>query len=182
MATINGHYLSVAEETPEFAVDVTDQPVEKEVDVSDHVQRKLRNMSITGTVVEDAAKIERFLKTAVDQGEVVRYVGRTTFSGLITSFTPTRTYRNATGFDFSITIKEVRFASSSYVKDLPLPLKAQVAKIVNSGTKQKKSNKKSEKKTTTKKTAKATTTKKTSKKAKEQVQKVKFKPGSPWAD
>lgn len=182
MATINGHYILVTDEAPEYAVDVTDQPIEKEADVTDHVQRKLRNFSISGTVVEKAAQIEQFLKTAMEKGTVVRYVGRITFSGLITSFSPTRTYRNATGFDFSISIKEVRFASSSYVKDLPLPVKAQVVKIINSGTKQKKSNKKSEKKKKSDKKSAKKSTKKTSKKAKEQVKKVKFKPGSPWAD
>lgn len=172
MATINGHYFLVTDEAPEYAVDVTDQPIEKEADVTDHVQRKLRNFSITGTVVDKSAQIEEFLKTAMEKGEVVRYVGRITFTGLITSFTPTRTYRNSTGFDFSITIKEVRFATSSYVKDLPLPVKAQAVKIVNSGTKQTKSNKKSKSSTKTKKTSKKT----------EKVEKVKFKPGSPWAN
>lgn len=178
MAIINGHYFLVTEETPEYAVDVTDQPIEKEADVSDHVQRKLRTFGISGTVVDKASQIEQFLKTSMEKGEVVRYVGRITFNGLITSFTPSRSYRNATGFDFSITIKEVRFANTSYVKDLPLPIKSQVVKIVNSGTKQKKSNKKSGKK---KKTSKKSGGKKT-KKAEKQVQKVRFKPGSPWAD
>ncbi|PAD73668.1 phage baseplate protein [Paenibacillus campinasensis] len=177
MATINGHYLMVEDESYDFSVDVTEQPVEKDIDVTDHVQRKPRVLSLTGSVVENAAKIETFLKEASEKGTLVRYVGRTTFSGLITGFAPTRSYRNATGFDFSLSIKEIRIATTSYVNDLPVPIKAQTVKIVNSGTKQTKNKKKSKSssksKTKNKKASKAAT--------KEQVKRVKFKPGSPWA-
>ncbi|MGC6588022.1 phage baseplate protein [Paenibacillus sp. Dod16] len=176
MATINGHYLLVEDESYDFSIDVTDQPVEKDIDVTDHVQRKPRVLSLTGVVVENAAKFEAFLKDASEKGSIVRYVGRTTFTGLITGFAPTRNYKNATGFAYSLTIKEIRVATTSYVNDLPLPVKAQTVKIVNSGTKQTKDKKKSKKssKTSSKKTSKKST--------KEKVEKVKFKPGSPWAN
>lgn len=174
MATINGHYIMVDNEGYNFSVDVTEQPVEKDIDVTDHVQRKPRELSLSGSVVEDAEKIEAFLKEASEKGTLVQYVGRTAFTGLITGFSPSRTYKNATGFDFSLSIKEIRIATTSYVKDLPMPIKAQTVKIVNSGTKQTKD----KKKTSTKKGGKKASKKST----KEKVEKVKFKPGSPWAD
>lgn len=181
MATINGHYLLVEDESYDFSIDVTDQPVEKDIDVTDHVQRKPRVLSLTGVVVENAAKFEAFLKEASEKGTIVRYVGRTTFSGLITGFAPSRNYKNATGFAYSLTIKEIRVATTSYVNDLPLPVKAQTVKIVNSGTKQTKDKKKSKakSKTSSKKDSKGKTSKSSTK---EKVEKVKFKPGSPWAN
>ena len=58
MATINGMYVLAESEDPNYEVDVTDQPVEDGVDTIDHVQRKPRQMSITGVIVgNDAAQI-----------------------------------------------------------------------------------------------------------------------------
>lgn len=173
MAKLGAHYIHVTSEDNDFPVDITTQPVEKGNDVTDHVQPKPRTLSISGSVVENAAKIQQFIVKAKDSGQIVKFTGRTTFTGLISGFQPKRTYKNASGFEFTLTMTEVKIAQSSYVEDLPVPVKAQKAKIVNSGTKQTKTSKKS--------AAKSTTTKKKASTKKEKVQKVKFKPGSPWA-
>ncbi|MNK97943.1 hypothetical protein D3C87_1182920 [compost metagenome] len=173
MAKINGYYVTVEKEELGFDVEITQQPVEKDINVIDHVQRKARTIALSGQCAgKDAAKIHRFLIEASDKGEAVEFIGRSTFKGLMSGLTTSRDYTIADGFNFSFTITEVRFANSSFVSKLPTPIKAQAAKIVNSGVKQTKDNKKG---------TKAKGKGKSKKKGKEPVQKVKFKKGSPWA-
>ncbi|OXL83184.1 hypothetical protein BCV73_08905 [Paenibacillus sp. SSG-1] len=181
MATIDGKYIWVENETPNFDVDITSQPVEKDIDMTDHVQRKARTLAISGICTgKNAADMQSFLVQASDKGQIVKYVGRLSFTGLISGLSMPRDYQTGDGFNFSFTLIEVRVAQSSYVNKLPTPVKAQAAKIVNSGVKQTKSNKKTKKtETKTKTKDKKTTKKKTT--TKQAVQKVKFKKGSPWA-
>ncbi|WP_422659120.1 phage baseplate protein [Paenibacillus sp. EC2-1] len=185
MAKIGGHYILVEQESPTFDVDITTQPVEKDIDMTDHVQRKARTMGITGVVAgSDVSKVLAYLKKASDSGQIVKYVGRIAFTGIISGLATTHTNKIANGYTVSFTMTEVRIATSSYSAKLPTPVKAQTVKIVNSGTKQTKSSKKTKK---TKKTSSKSKTKKEkaksskTKKTKAPVQKVKFKPGSPWA-
>lgn len=181
MATIDGKYIWVEKETPNFDVDITTQPVEKDIDMTDHVQRKARTLALNGICTgENAADIHSFLVQASDTGRIVKYVGRVSFTGLISGLSTDRDYQIGDGFSFSFTMVEVRVAQSSYVNKLPVPIKAQAAKIVNSGVKQTKSNK-STKKTKTKTKAKDKKTNKKKTTTKQTVQKVKFKKGSPWA-
>lgn len=171
MAMIDGNYIWVEKEDPTYDVDITTQPVEKDIDMTDHVQRKARTMSLNGIVAgPDASRILTYLKKCSDTGQIVKYVGRVAFTGIISGLSTSHDHTNADGFAFSFTLTEVRVAQSSYVDTLPTPVKAQVAKIVNSGVKQKKS------KNT------ATKTKTSSSKGKKAVEKVKFKKGSPWAE
>lgn len=173
MATINGRYILAEKEDLTYDVDITQQPVEKEINITDHVHRKPRVLSLSGVVVgEKAEETHRFFVESQDQGKMVEFVGRTSLKGLLSGFTSSRDYTTADGYTFSCTITEVKFATSSYVGKLPTPIKSQAAKVVNSGVKQTKNNKK----TSTKKTKSSS-----KKKGKEKVQKVKFKPGSPWA-
>lgn len=185
MATIDGKYLLVEQESPTFDVDITTQPVEKDIDMTDHVQRKARTMGITGQVSgPGASAMLTYLKKVSDKGIIVKYVGRVAFTGIISGLATGHTYKIADGYTVSFTITEVRVAQSSYVDKLPTPVKAQTKKIVNSGTKQTKTNTKSKatssKDKTTDKTKDKTKSSKT-KKEKEPVKKVKFKPNSPWA-
>ncbi|GAB6990852.1 phage baseplate protein [Paenibacillus pini] len=171
MAKIDGYYILAEKEDSVLDVDITQQPVEKGIDVSDHVQRKARTLSISGVVSGDkAAETHQFLIESQDNGKIVNYVGRTTMKGLLSDLSTSRDYRTANGFTYSLTITEILIANSSFVSKLPLPVKAQAAKIVNSGVKQTKSKKKDGKKTTKKKT-----------KAKvKKVKKVKKDKGAIW--
>lgn len=188
MATINGYYIMVEKESPDFPVTITQQPTDKGVDISDHVQKGLKTLSLSGSVTgEKSSRIRDFLKNAEAKGVIVKFVGRNSFVGLISSFSTDHEYRNAEGFDFSLTLVEAQIANSSYTDTLPLPVKAQVVKIVNSGTKQKKTTKKSSstKKTKSKKSSKSGKSSKPkskkASKAKDAIVKVKFKKGSPFA-
>ncbi|WP_128102784.1 phage baseplate protein [Paenibacillus sp. DCT19] len=180
MAKIDGNYILVEQESPNFDVDITTQPVEKDIDMMDHVQRKARTMGITGVVAgSGASKVLAYLKKASDSGQIVKYVGRMAFTGIISGLATGHTNQIANGFTISFTMTEVRVATSSFAEKLPTPVKAQAIKIVNSGVKQTKTKTKSKTKTKTKTTTKTKT--KTKTKSKEPVTKVKFKPGSPWA-
>jgi len=183
MALIDGKYLLVEQENPTFDVDITSQPVEKDTDMTDHVQRKARTMGITGQVSgPGAGDMLTYLKKVSDNGIIVKYVGRTAFTGIISGLATGHSYKIANGYTVSFTITEVRIASSSYVDKLPTPIKAQTIKIVNSGTKQTKEKGKKGKGKGKKDSKKKESKKgKKGKKQKEPVQKVKFKPGSPWA-
>lgn len=172
MALIDDNYVLVEQENPTFGNDVTSQPVEKDIDMIDHVQRKARTMAISGIVAgPDASRIRAYLKKASDTGQIVKYVGRNAFTGLLTDFNTSHDNTIADGYTFSATLIEVRVAQSSYVDKLPTPVKAQAAKIVNSGVKQTKS----------KKAKGKGAAKKTGGKKGKTVTKVKFKAGSPWA-
>ncbi|MEK4113224.1 phage baseplate protein [Paenibacillus sp. FSL M7-1414] len=183
MATIDGKYLLVEQESPTFDVDITTQPVEKDIDMADHVQRKARTMGITGQVSgPGAAAMLTYLKSVSDKGIIVKYVGRVAFMGTISGLATGHSYKIADGFTISFTLNEVRVAKSSYVEKLPTPIKAQAIKIVNSGTKQKKDKSKTSKGKSSTASSKPKKDKdKKTKKEKEPVKKVKFKAGSPWA-
>ncbi|WP_079908277.1 phage baseplate protein [Paenibacillus sp. 32352] len=162
MATIDGRYVFVEQEDPSYEVDVTEQPVEDNVSLTDHVQRKARTMNISGMIVgDDAAEIKEYLIRVQDSGSIVEYDGRNYFVGLLTGFTTSHNYKVGNGFTFSASLKEVVIAESSYIEKLPTPIRASAAPVISSGRKQ----------TKTKKGKKD-----------EPVEKVKFKAGSPWAE
>ncbi|WP_211750236.1 phage baseplate protein [Paenibacillus sp. Marseille-Q4541] len=187
MAKIDGkYYITVEEESPTFSAEITDQPVEKGANVSDHVQKGPASISVSGRIVgSKASEIRTYLKTAYEKGRVINYVGRNAFKGLISSFGTSHNSSIANGYTFSMEIREVIIVkTSSYSGQLPTPVRVQ-AKVINSaGTKQTKTK---TGKTTTKSSAKKSTKTKTKKekaksktKAKETVKKVTFKAGSKW--
>lgn len=179
MARIDGHYIWIEKESPTFDVEMTSQPVEKGIDRVDHVQRKARTLSLSGGISgPDAARVLTYLKKASDTGQIVKYVGRTVFTGMVSGLAMNYDYTSADGYAISFMMTEVLVAQSSYVGKLPLPVQSQAAKIVNGGVKQKKVQKKSGQKN---KTPSKLGKKGTGKKEKEKVQKVTFKKGSPWA-
>ncbi|GBF73049.1 hypothetical protein PA598K_01334 [Paenibacillus sp. 598K] len=172
MALLDNHYLTVETESPSYPVAVTEQPVEKGINLIDHVQAQARTLALSGIIAgPDAAKVRAYILSVKDKGQVIKYVGRNAFTGLITAFDTTHDYAHANGMTFTMELREVRVATTAYAETLPPPVKAQVVPIVNSGTKQTKSNKK------------AGGSKKKSgsgKKEKEKPPKVTFKAGSKW--
>lgn len=137
MASINGRYIMTEKEDLSYNVEITQQPVEKGIDISDHVQRKARTLSISGLVAGvDAAEMHRFLTDCQDQGEIVNFIGRTTMRGLLSGLSTSRDYTVADGFTYSVTITEVLIASTSYAGNLPLGVKTQTGNVGSSGLKQ----------------------------------------------
>ena len=118
MAKINGLYIFVIDESKTFGVDATEHPVETGVDITDHVKRKAVEMSITGEIVgDDAASTMSRLKQMHQNGTLCKYVGRTTLSNcIITDFSTSHPHTIWGGCEFSMTLKEIRTASTSYKK------------------------------------------------------------------
>ncbi|MBH5316702.1 hypothetical protein I6N90_02620 [Paenibacillus sp. GSMTC-2017] len=171
MAILNGQYIHVINEDPSYEVDITDQPVEKGINLSDHVQRKPRTLSLNGYIVgDDAAQVRAKIISNMDQGIIAKYVGRNAFTGLITSFSSKHDHRVANGFSFSLTIKSVRIATTSYEGTLPTPLGTQVDAVDNSGLKQPKEKSPSSKGKTS------------SPKSNETTQKAVIKIEGPWQE
>ena len=163
MATIDGYYVLVESEEPSYEVEVTEQPVEKGISLTDHVQRLARTLPLSGSVAgKDASKIHAYLVKSSDEGKIVKFLGRTVFSGVITGLTTSRSYKEADGFNFSLTLREIRVARATPTAKLPAPVRSQAAPIISAGVKKTKS-------------ASA------GKKEKDEVQVVKFKSGSKWA-
>lgn len=188
MALIDNHYITVESESPSFPVVVTEQPVEKGINLIDHVQAQARTLSLSGIIAgPDAAKIRAYILSVKDKGQTVSYVGRNAFSGLITAFDTSHDYAHANGMTFTMEMREVRVASTAYSSTLPPPVKAQVVPIVNSGTKQTQNKSKSASSSTkTKSSSSSSGSSKSSgssggSKTKEKPEKVTFKPGSKWA-
>lgn len=137
MAKLDDKYITVESEAPDFPVTVTEQPVEKDINLVDHVQAGARTLSLSGLIVgDDAGKTMDYILSAKDKGQIVKYVGRITFSGIITSFSTGYDYKVADGMTFNMELREVRIATSSYVGQLPTPVKAQADPVVNKGTQQ----------------------------------------------
>lgn len=169
MALLDGIYMTVEAEDPAFPVVVTEQPVEDGVDLTDHVQRQVRTLPLSGVIVgPDAAQKREYLISASNTGRIVRYVGRNAFTGIITDLSTNHDHTVADGFRFSFTLREIRIAKATPISQLPAPIRSQAAPIVNSGIKQTKPN------TTTGKTR--------GQSAEKKVEKVKFIAGSPWAE
>jgi hypothetical protein len=162
MATLNGMYITVETEDPGYNIDVTDEPVEDNIDLTDHVQVKPRTISLKGRIVgEDADEKRQAILYAMENAGIVTYEGRNHFVGLIAGFSTSHDHTVADGFTFSLSLKEIRIAEASYIETLPEVIRTQAAPVISSGRKETKGGKKKEK---------------------EEVQKVKFKADSPYAE
>lgn len=173
MAKIDGYYIQAEKESSGFSAEITEQPVEKGVSLTDHVQRGARSLSVSGRVVgAQASEIHNYLLQAYEGGRLVRYVGRVAFRGLIASFSSDRTYSISDGFTFSLELREVLIAKAgSYQGELPSPVKVQAKVVSSAGTQQTKDKGKG-----------AGADKGKGKGTQKPPQVVTFKPGSKWAN
>ena len=118
MATINGLYIFVEEENLAYGVEATEHTVETGIAISDHVKRNAITLSITGEIVgKNANNVLAQLKKANHGGTVCKYVGRISLSNcLIIDFATTQNQSISGGYAFSMTLREIRTASTSYKK------------------------------------------------------------------
>lgn len=118
MATLNGLYIFVADEEMCFGVDVAEHTVESGIEISDHVKRKAVTLSISGEIVgKNAASVRSKIRQMHQSGVLCNYSGRTVMSNcLITEFSTSHPNTVWGGCEFSMTLKEVRTASTSYKK------------------------------------------------------------------
>jgi hypothetical protein len=119
MAYLNDIYVCVKDENVDRKVDLPTHPTETGIDLSDHVRPKAVEISLSGVVVNNDAisaadalsQIDKWQKT----GTLVTYSGRNkAWDMQIASFSSSHPNTVANGFEFDMTLQEVRFASDSY--------------------------------------------------------------------
>jgi len=140
MAKINGIKIDVFKESLQNDVELPSHPVEKGINFTDHVERKPVVLSISGKLIRpDNTSLETLLgrlSTIETKGTLVVYEGRRIYHNLmIAAFSYDADSKIMNGFNFSMTLKEVRFAQPSYVS-LPAKTKTAVAGISSVGRKQ----------------------------------------------
>lgn len=118
MATINGLYVFVIDEEMSHSIEVTEHAVENGINISDHTKRKAIELSISGEIVgKNATSVMTKLQTMQRNATLCRYVGRTSLSNcLITEFSTSHPHTIWGGCEFSMTLREIRTASTSYKK------------------------------------------------------------------
>lgn len=118
MALINGIYVFVETEDLKRGIDTVTHPVEKGIDITDHVRRNPVSLSLTGEIVgENAADILSQLTKAHQTGVLITYVGRNHIKNAqIVSFDTGHPNTIWGGCSFSMEIKEVRIAKSAYTE------------------------------------------------------------------
>lgn len=91
--------------------DITDKPVEKGQDIADHMKPKGHVLRLSGSMVDDAPKKLNLLKNYQKKAELLKFQGRNIYENVvITSLDTRHTVANSKGFDYSITLEQVRIA------------------------------------------------------------------------
>lgn len=116
MAKLNGLYIFVVDEEMNYGVEVTSHVVEKGIELTDHVKRKGVTLALTGEIVgKNAASVLNKIKSMHQSGTLCKYVGRTALSNcVIAEFSTSHPHNIWGGCSFSMTLKEIRTASTSY--------------------------------------------------------------------
>lgn len=119
MATINGLYVFAESESLSRDVTISTHSAETGLDISDNVRRNPYAISISGKIVgKDSAVVQSKLASIMNKGILVNYSGRNyLYNGLITKFETSHPNTVYGGCDFTMEIKEVKIAKSSYTKN-----------------------------------------------------------------
>lgn len=123
MAKINGYKIHNMTESSDSSVNVTSYPVEKGMPLNDSVQRNPDTFSVSGKIlnksnkVRDAGKKFTKIKTMMEKGKVVKYVGRMSISNvLITNLSRSYSSTVGNGFEFNMSMQKVRVATTPFRK------------------------------------------------------------------
>lgn len=102
---------AVVDESPSNTAEVTDKPVEKGEDISDHMQIKPYTLKLSGSIVNDAPAKLQLLRSYQKEAKLLRYTGRNIFTNLVlTNLETNHSVTNARGFDYTITLQHVKIA------------------------------------------------------------------------
>lgn len=99
---------AVVRELPSRNAVVTEKPVEKGSDISDHMQTEPYTLEISGVMTEDAAYKLQMLRNLQDDAELVTYTGRNIFTNMVLqSLSTSHDTNTAEGYRYSFTLREV---------------------------------------------------------------------------
>lgn len=119
MATLNGIKIFVKDESIDRTTEQTSHPVEKGIELTDSIRNKPVVLSLSGKIVDTdtmtAKEIEDKIEKLRTSGSLIEYAGRNVLSNMqIQDFYCDYNNKNWGGASFSMTLKEVRIAKSSY--------------------------------------------------------------------
>lgn len=136
---------TTAEEVSKTA-DVTDRPVEKGEDISDHMKTKPYSVRLSGTMVNDPEGKISILEKMMADSELVEYIGKRKLKDMvITSFSTKQNKQVSNGYDWDISLKSVKIAKPiSIKKQVKNPetkkadkkVETKVKQVTNAGRKQ----------------------------------------------
>jgi len=131
---------AVTSDDPTSDVEVTEKPVERGQDVSDHVKKKPETLAISGVVVgDDASNKLNKLKEYQQTGKLLTYIHRVWYINVVIESLSTRHGGNvANGFEFDMTLKLVRIAipKEIAITNLPPAVATKTKPVTTAGRKQ----------------------------------------------
>lgn len=136
MAKIGNVEFNVISESRNYTANATSHAVERGSDITDHVKVGPLTYSIDGFVGDDdnPGAVHGQLVKLFRSAEPVNYVGRSMLNNcVIKSLTTNVDSSSISGFNFSMTITEIKVAEPSTVSDLPTDLKTDTASVGNAG-------------------------------------------------
>lgn len=133
MAKLGKYNLFVLNESPQFSVQTTSYPVEKGISLTDHVQPEPESLQVEVFLSGDGyQKTLDQLKNSMYKGELMDYAGRFIMRNVvIENISPSADASAKNGIQASITLKQIRVATTPYVKPNP-----QTKPPTNAGKKQ----------------------------------------------
>ncbi|MFQ6391345.1 LysM peptidoglycan-binding domain-containing protein [Priestia aryabhattai] len=118
MARLGNISLVVEKEDDSASVDATSYPVEQGIPMTDHVEQKPDEFSLSGFLLGNSYKTDyEYLKKCMNNGTVLTYVGRNIAKNvIILDLSGTVDSSIANGKDISIKLRQIRIASTPWVK------------------------------------------------------------------
>ncbi len=140
MAKIGNVEVMIIDESVGKFSEVTERPVESGA-ITDNVKKMPDTVELTGTVTADGWAVKRVLDEYHDNGTLITYTGKSAYESMvIEAFDVVYTSENKDGFNFSMSLKEVRIASLRIMSEggIPTPavdegIETQVKPITNAG-------------------------------------------------
>lgn len=131
MAKIDDIYIVNTSDSASYGVNVTEYPVEKGMPLSDAVIRMADTFTVSGYIIDkNPDNVLNKLKSKMENGTVVKYVGRVIASDvLITAISPSYSGNIQNGMAVSVSLKKIRVPKSPWV--------VRKTTTTNSGTKAK---------------------------------------------
>ncbi|MFP7224881.1 LysM domain-containing protein [Priestia filamentosa] len=118
MAKLGKINLFIEKESDSSSVDATSYPVEQGVPLSDHVEEKPDEFSLSGYIIGSNYKADKeYLKQEMKKGTLMTYVGRNIAKNvIIVSLDGDQDATIANGSSISIKLRTIRIASTPWVK------------------------------------------------------------------
>lgn len=118
MARLGNISLLIEKEDDSASVDATSYPVEVGIPMTDHVEQKPDEFSLSGFLLGKSYKTDyEYLKKCMNNGTILSYVGRNIAKNvIILDLSGSMDSSIANGKDISIKLRQIRIASTPWVK------------------------------------------------------------------